>query len=229
MGDQQPGKLEEHLDLRPPRFISAVVRAGLSVTCGLIVGAGAARFLPWQGAILLGWCGAAATFIIWVLVSISGKSAPDTAALATREDGSRSIGEFMLLGSSAASLAAVALVLLKLPKVHGQTKALLSVTAVLSVVLSWAVVHLLFTLRYARLFYSEPRGGIDFNQADGADPRYVDFAYMAFTVGMTYQVSDTDITQRPIRATILRHGLLSYMFGTAIIAMTINLIAGLAK
>jgi uncharacterized membrane protein len=68
--------------------------------------------------------------------------------------------------------------------------------------------------------------GIDFNQHD--DPDYHDFAYLAFTIGMTYQVSDTDLTTRAVRRTALRHALLSYVFGTAIIAVTINVVAGLA-
>ncbi|MDQ1394509.1 MAG: hypothetical protein QOF30_3486, partial [Acidimicrobiaceae bacterium] len=55
------------------------------------------------------------------------------------------------------------------------------------------------------------------------------FAYLAFTIGMTYQVSDTNLTSQEIRRTALRHGLLSYLFGTVIIAATINLAAGLVK
>ena len=100
--------------------------------------------------------------------------------------------------------------------------------SVVSVFLSWAVVHLTYTLRYARLFFTEPQGGIDFHE-DKRDATYVDFAYVAFTIGMTYQVSDTDLSKRQIRAAALRHALLSYLFGTVIIAMTINVIAGLAK
>ncbi len=97
-----------------------------------------------------------------------------------------------------------------------------------SVVLSWAVVHTVFTLRYAKLYYAESDGtGIDFNQP--GPPKYSDFAYLAFTIGMTFQVSDTDLQNTLIRATALRHSWLSYAFGAVIIATTINLIAGLAK
>ena len=70
-------------------------------------------------------------------------------------------------------------------------------------------------------------GGIDFNEDD--PPAYADFAYLAFTLGMTFQVSDTDLQTKPIRATALRHGLLSYLFGAIILATTINLVAGLVK
>ena len=91
---------------------------------------------------------------------------------------------------------------------------------------SWGVVHTVFTLRYAALYYHGEDGGVDFNEDD--KPCYRDFAYLAFTIGMTYQVSDTDLTSKAVRHTALRHALLSYLLGTVIIAATINLAAGLA-
>jgi uncharacterized membrane protein len=89
------------------------------------------------------------------------------------------------------------------------------------------LIHTIFTLSYARLFYDHDQGGVDFNQA--TPPAYSDFAYLAFTVGMTFQVSDTAVTSRAMRATVLRHALVSYLFGAVILAMTINLLAGLAR
>jgi uncharacterized membrane protein len=68
-------------------------------------------------------------------------------------------------------------------------------------------------------------GGIDFNQDER--PSYVDFGYLALTIGMTFQVSDTDLQRPAIRVTALRHALLSYLFGAVILAATINLVAGL--
>ncbi len=68
--------------------------------------------------------------------------------------------------------------------------------------------------------------GVDFNQT--APPRYADFAYLAFTVGMTFQVSDTTLTTHALRSTALRHALLSYLFGSLILAATVNLVASLA-
>jgi uncharacterized membrane protein len=94
-----------------------------------------------------------------------------------------------------------------------------------SVGLSWFTVHTLFTLRYARLYYTGEDGGVSFNQ--DAPPRYLDFAYLAFTIGMTFQVSDTELQSPAIRHSALRHALLSYLFGAVILATTINLIAGL--
>ena len=93
------------------------------------------------------------------------------------------------------------------------------------VVVSWITVHTLFTLRYARLYYDGPEGGIDFQSDDLPD--YLDFVYLAFTVGMTFQVSDTNISDRRIRRAITRHALLGYLFGTVIIGVTINVVGGL--
>jgi len=94
------------------------------------------------------------------------------------------------------------------------------------VAVSWLVVHTLFTLRYARLYHSTG-GGVDFNQDD--PPRYLDFAYLAFTIGMTFQVSDTNLTSPAIRAAALRHALLSYLFGAVILATSVNFIVNLSN
>jgi len=88
-------------------------------------------------------------------------------------------------------------------------------------------VHTVFALRYARLFYADPPGGIDFKNHGTEPPDYRDFAYVAFTIGMTFQVSDTDIQSRIVRRTVLRHALLSFFFGAVILATTVNVIASL--
>jgi uncharacterized membrane protein len=210
------------------RAVSAGRRATVAVVAGLVAGAAVARLVPWQAAVLGGWSVAALVYVVWVLCAITGKDTAATARIATREDGSRTAADLMLLCAAVGSLGAVLLSLVKASAEHGGTKAMLTVVAVVSVVLSWAVVHMTFTLRYARLFFTRPQGGIDFHD-DHKDASYLDFAYVAFTIGMTYQVSDTDLTNRQIRSAALRHALLSYLFGTVIIAMTINVIAGLAK
>jgi uncharacterized membrane protein len=85
-------------------------------------------------------------------------------------------------------------------------------------------VHTLYTLIYAKIYFREkPVGGIDFNTDH--PPRYSDFAYVAYTVGMAFAVSDTNLTSSQMRATALKHGLLSYLFGSVIVASVVNLIA----
>ena len=97
-------------------------------------------------------------------------------------------------------------------------------TALCGVFLAWAALHLMYATRYAYVYY-EANGGIDFNTDD--PPAYRDFFYFSYNLGMTYQVSDTSVSNRTIRAVALRHCLLSYAFGTVILATTINLVAGM--
>ena len=99
-----------------------------------------------------------------------------------------------------------------------------SPVAIVSVVLSWTSVQTVYMLRYGRLYYSDPEGGIDFS---GEAPDYLDLAYLAFTIGMCFQVSDTTLTAKPVRRLALHHALQSYVFGTVIVAVTINIVAGL--
>ena len=91
--------------------------------------------------------------------------------------------------------------------------------------LSWLLVHSTFTLRYARTYYSRPEGGIDFNEDEA--PTYQDFAYLAVTIGMTFQVSDTNLTTKAIRRIALRHALLSFLFGSVIVGLVINVVSSL--
>jgi len=133
----------------------------------------------------------------------------------------------MLLAAAVVSLAAVGFFLLQASSAKGATQDLLAGVGVGTVVLSWLVVHTVFTLRYAKLYYTGSDAGVNFNQS--TPPRYSDFAYLSFTIGMTFQVSDTDLQTAAIRATALRHAMLSYLFGAVILATTINLIAGLAS
>ena len=181
---------------------------------------------PWKYAALVGWDVAAASLTAWTLVSISRMDAAATAAHANREDPSEPISDLLLLDASLASLVAVAVVLVAANSAHGSNRWLLAGLAVASVALSWLLIHTLFTLRYARL-YHRGGGGISFNQPDL--PRYLDFAYLAFTIGMTFQVSDTDIQSSDIRATALRQALLSYLFGAVILATTVNFVVSLSS
>ncbi|MDT4946194.1 MAG: hypothetical protein QOH14_2927 [Pseudonocardiales bacterium] len=188
----------------------------------LIVGLSGA----WPYAPLAGWDTAALVFSVSVWIAVIGRmSSAQTAAHATREDPGKAATDVIVPTAAVASLAAVGFLLVRATSSKGSTQDLLAGAGVASVALSWFAVHTLFTLRYARLYYSGAVGGVDFNQK--VPPRYLDFAYLSFTIGMTFQVSDTDLEKPAIRATALRHALLSYLFGAVILATTINLIAGL--
>ena len=206
---------------------TAGTRVLVAAVLALAVGVAAASLTTWQAAVLLAWDSAAASFLLWIWRTIGPMDADRTRRLAVREDSSRAASDIMLLLASVGSLIGVGTALIKGNQMHGDTEGFLVGLGVVSIMLAWGVVHSVFTLRYAHLYYGGTPGGIDFNEHD--PPRYVDFAYLAFTVGMTYQVSDTNIETKPIRATILRQALLSYVFGTVIVAMTINVVAGLFK
>jgi uncharacterized membrane protein len=146
---------------------------------------------------------------------------------AKREDPSRDLTDLLLLGAAVASLAAVGVELLGAGGASGGARFLQAALALASVFVSWSLIHTVFTLKYARLYYSGTPGGIDFN-GTGA-PDYHDFAYLSFTIGMTFQVSDTNIESRQIRRTVLRHAWVSFPLVAVIIAASINLVSGLAK
>jgi uncharacterized membrane protein len=208
------------------RPFSTAIRLGIAAA----VGAGASLIValeaPWQAALLLTWVAAALTWVGLVWSSIAPMDAAATARYATREDPHGPSAQALLLSASLAGLGAVVLGILKAAHTAGSEKFVLLASGVAAIIASWGVVHTVFTLRYAGLYYKGVDGGVSFNQDD--DPSYLDFAYLAFTVAMTYQVSDTNITTNDIRRTVLRHALMSYLLGTVIIAATINLAAGLA-
>jgi uncharacterized membrane protein len=199
----------------------------VAAVVGVVVAGASAPFVPWQLSLLAGWDATAVTLLVWVWASVGRLDSDETAALATREDNSRQGTRVLLVGAALFSLVGVAFAVVKAKSESGSLAVMLTVAGVLTVVLSWALVHTVFALRYARLYYSDQSSGIDFK--NDAPPDFLDFAYVAFTVGMTFQVSDTDIQSRSIRRTILRHALLSYVFGTVIIAVTINVVAGLVQ
>jgi uncharacterized membrane protein len=199
----------------------------VTITSLLGVGGGlvASFFTIWEAAILIGWVVTVVSLMAWIWLALWTLDAEETQSHAVREDPSIRLSELIVIGSGVALLAAVALVLVRAGNAVGGTKAYLISLGVLSVALSWALVHTVFTLRYARTFYSEPIGGIDFNEED--PPTYLDFAYLAMTIGMTFQVSDTNLTSKAIRRIALGHALLSYLFGAVIVALVINVVASL--
>ncbi len=181
----------------------------------------------WSYAPLIGWDAAALLFCIWTLVMIMPLNPEETAAHATREDPTRATVDLLLIAASVASLVAVAVVLVEANSTRGAKQWLLAGLAVGSVILSWVIVHTLYTLRYARLYHAAGGRGVDFNQTE--PPCFVDFAYLSFTIGMTFQVSDTTLTTHAVRAAALRHALLSYLFGAVVVATTVNFIVSLSS
>lgn len=208
------------------------LRFAVMVLAGLLAAGASGLAGRWVEAPAVGWSSAALTYVLWVWVVIGPLDAAGTEAHATSEDPSRSVTDLLILAANVASLAAVAAVVLDSHSNDGGSRLGGGLLALASVALAWMLVQTLFTVRYAELYYSTaPKagaavGGIDFNQDE--PPQYTDFAYLATSLGMTYQVSDTALKNHAIRAEALKHSLLSYLFGTVILAATINLVIGLA-
>ncbi|WP_347110900.1 DUF1345 domain-containing protein [Paenarthrobacter sp. S56] len=200
------------------------LRVAVMLVVGLVTALAVGLFRSWAYAPALGWAAASLTYLVWVWAVIGRLQSAATAAHARREDPGRAGADALVLSATIASFAGVALILLDAADAQGGTKAAVIAMAVGSVALSWFLVHTLFTLRYASIYYRD-KAGVDFNESK--QPRYMDFAYLAFTVGMTFQVSDTDLKTDAIRTTVLRQALLSYLLGTIVLATTINLVAGL--
>ncbi len=202
-------------------------RVAICAAAGVVVGVFVAFFEPWQLAVLSGWIVASSSLSAWIWIAVGGMDGQETERFAMREDDSRTAALLSLVLASIVSLLGVGVGLIKASNVDGNPKIVLTVASVVTVVLSWILVHTTFALRYAHRYYTEPVGGIEFPH--DLRPDYHDFAYLAFTIGMTFQVSDTDLRDRSIRRLVLRHALLSYLFGTVIVAVTINVVAGLVK
>jgi uncharacterized membrane protein len=213
--------------MREPQNIQGLARrrvlvgtgAGI-VTLAIALLAGAS----WSVSVLVGWDTVTLVFLGWVWATIMLKDAKGTERVAMAEDDSRAASDGLILGASVVSLVAIFFTLAEASKSSGADAVLLAALAVFSIVLGWAVIQTTFTLIYARVYYTPPSGGVDFE-----DPDFRDFAYMAFTIGMTYQVSDTGISQKRIRHIVLRHAILSFVFGTTIIAVAINAVANLVR
>lgn len=203
--------------------LKVAVAAAVAVGVALITGA----LINWRLAPLLGWDAGALVYVIWIWSTVWPMSGSVTAGHAVREDPSRSTADAFVLVASIASLITVGIVLAGAADLQGWSKFLHVSLGVISVVVAWIVVHTLYALRYAELYYRDKPGGVEFPSTP--EPCYKDFAYLAFTIGMTFQVSDTGFQTTDFRRTALRHSLISYLFGTVIVATTINLIAGLTK
>lgn len=202
---------------------SAERLAGVTIL-GVVGGLIATHFVSTVMAMVIGWDIAAVSMLLWVWLVVARFDADATRRRATREDNNRVAIWVFLLSASCASLLGVGLALIgPTDRSPGEQRLLLGACLV-SVLLSWAVVQTVFTLRYAHEYYSRPEGGVDFG---GEAPDYQDFAYFAITIGMTFQTSDTAITHRRIRRTVLRHALLAYLFGAVIVAAMVNVFASL--
>lgn len=155
--------------------------------------------------------------------------------IASIEDSSRTLIFLFVIVSSMASLLAIVFLLISTKNQSDEVVTARVLLAMGSVIVSWWLVHTIFTLRYAHMYYAtdpdddkkiKPLGGLDF-PGDLKEPDYLDFVYFSFVIGMTFQVSDVEISARSIRRLAWLHGLISFAFNTAIVALSINVISGM--
>jgi len=211
------GSPATRFDVSPRLRLLVAVAVGVVTTVVVAMTAGL-RYAP-----LSGWIALAVVFAGWTWPAVGPMDAASTRAHATRETPGRVATHALLVVVAIASLVGVGALLL--PTADHSTRVADAVVAFLAVVSSWFTLHTLYALRYARLFFGDGARSIDFHQDD--PPRYTDFAYVAITVGMSFAISDTDVRSSTIRRAALGHALLSYVFGSVILAALVNLVAGL--
>jgi uncharacterized membrane protein len=202
--------------------LAAVTRlagaAVLGVVIGLVVGVLTEALLG----VLAGIAAAATIFVVVGWVVLWPMDAATTRDTVQREDFRPVAEEVIIVAVALGGLVGIVVLLLSSGSGSGRAAA---ATAPGGVFMIWAALHLMYAARYAHLYYGTANGGIDFNSDD--KPSYRDFLYFSYNLGMTYQVSDTSVSSATIRAVTLRHCLLSYVFGTVILATTINLVTGI--
>ena len=184
----------------------------------------------WKLTATLLWNVFAITFLVTSWIVFFTRPVPDIIKQANKDDGSKVFVMVSILLTSSASLLTVLLLVISGNEDNNIGVILLSVSGML---VSWAIVHTIFTFHYAHMYYQEQKDDTPGKEAlsfpSEEKPDYLDFAYFSFVIGMTFQVSDVEIVSRTMRRTVLVHGLLSFALNTFVVALTINLVAGLKK
>ncbi|MEU0099779.1 DUF1345 domain-containing protein [Streptomyces sp. NPDC006267] len=202
--------------------LSAVPRLAGAAVLGAALGALVRVLTNTPLGVLAGITTAETMFVVAGWAVLWPMDAAATHRNARREEFRPVVEELAVVGCALAGLVGIVLLLLVGDSDLSHAAA---ATALGGVFMAWAALHLMYAARYAYIYYLPPGGGIDFNTED--PPRYSDFFYFSYNLGMTYQVSDTNVCTSTIRAVALRHCLLSYVFGASILATTINLVAGI--
>ncbi|GAB2769387.1 DUF1345 domain-containing protein [Terrabacter sp. AAH1] len=208
-------------------------RLAIAVVVGVLAGVLAGDLAPLGAAdtgrgllvhALAGFVVGGLAFALPLLLHVLGHDAPATREKVQGRDGDAAWYDVVVILVGLASLTGVGILLVG-GRQRGSEALVDALVGVGAVAVGWLCVHTVYVLRYARVYYASPRPPIDFNQDD--DPTFSDFAYFSFNLGMTYQVSDTGLSGSGIRRVVLGHCLLAYLFGTVVIASTINLVAGI--
>jgi uncharacterized membrane protein len=207
---------------RAVRLVYARPRTFLAIALGVI----AAFLLPSSirlvTRLLIGWDLFVATYIVLVYIMMWRSTLATIRRMAALQDDGRFVIPLLTALGAFASLAAI---VSELGEAHHAPAKLFFATA--TIALSWAAVHTGFALHYAHEFYRGKKpGGLQFPSGNNDEhPDYWDFVYFAFVIGMTAQVSDVGITDKTIRRTATVHGIISFLFNTALLALMVNIAA----
>ena len=207
-------------------FWRRVARSRLWVALGIALFVMLVAPYNWPGVLrgLTAWDVAVFFYIALAWQVILGCDARRTRELSRQQDENRSIIDSVLLSASFISLGGVTMALVK---AHDSFEFGLTAAAIVTVVLSWALIHTIYAFHYARLYY-EGAGkgdGVDFHGDE--PPDYLDFCYLSFAIGTTFGATDSEIGGRKIRRTILKHGVLSFGFATVVVALAISVVSNL--
>lgn len=202
---------------------SAAVRLGGSIAVGGAVGLLVLRAGEPALAGLTGFALTHLTFVVWGWAALWPMDAETTRSNSRRERLRRTIDELLVVVIAVGALVGIVLLMLLADSAEGNLAALIALAGVF---MAWASLHLMYSSHYADLYYEHGEGGgIDFNMRQ--PPSFSDFLYFSYTLGMTYAVSDTNVSSPAIRNVVVRQTLLSYVFGMVVMASTINLVAGI--
>lgn len=204
---------------KPLRIVFARPRLFISVAIGLA----SLLVLPseWRMAsrLLVAWDISIALYVMLAFVTVFSCDIDQIRRQAAIQDDGRFL---ILVLTAAAAFASIAAIVLELGIKPQQSPQL--VLAMVTIVLSWSAIHTTFALHYAHEYYRAPKaGGLAF--PGGGEPDYWDFVYFSFVIGMTAQVSDVGITDKIIRRTATAHGVASFIFNTALVALMVNIAA----
>ncbi|PAW78496.1 MAG: hypothetical protein B9S32_06115 [Verrucomicrobia bacterium Tous-C9LFEB] len=191
------------------------------------------KSLPLPTQFISAWEMFALTNIVLAAFVLSTKDPYEVRRNARLQDASRTFLFIVAVGAALVSVFAVFFVMDNSRSVSHERMAGKVLFSLAAIVLSWTLVHTLFSLHYAHLYYFDAhnverekiKGGLIFPEDDA--PAFSDFVYFSFVIGMTCQVSDVQITSKRIRRHVIWHGVISFIFNTAILAMFVNMVAGL--
>jgi uncharacterized membrane protein len=209
------------------RVVSARPRLFLSTAVGLAAFTVTVFVTDWRFTtrLLTGWDIAVALYLVLAIHVCTNSDVRRIRRNAARQDEGQLTILTCTVAAALASLAAIFAELAMSATGAARPRSHLFLAAS-TILLSWAFIHTMFALHYAHEFYDETAGrGMSF-PGDDPHPDYLDFLYFSFVIGMTSQVSDVAITSKLIRRTATVHGIVSFLFNAALLALTVNIAAG---